>query len=97
MPFDRLDIYARDGFHCRYCGYDGSTFDRFKFLELDHVDPTGPNEADNVVTCCRYCNSCKGSDPCSSVEQAREIVARHNSANLAYWELNVLPRLRRES
>lgn len=93
--WERQEIFARDGFCCVYCGYDGSSFATWKFLETDHVDPDGPDEADNVVTSCRYCNSCKGKDACKSVEQGREIVARHNVINLAYWNRNVRPKLRR--
>jgi 5-methylcytosine-specific restriction endonuclease McrA len=50
------DVYARDGHACRYCG---ST----SWLSIDHVIPRaqgGSDEADNLVVCCRSCNSRKG-------------------------------------
>jgi hypothetical protein len=92
--WERLDIYQRDGFRCLYCGFDGSTFENWRFLEIDHVNPAGPDEPENLVTCCKYCNGVKWKEPCQSVEQAREIVQRHNTTNRAYWEHNVKPRLR---
>ncbi len=89
--YDRLEIYARDGFRCCYCGFDGGTFDTWKFLEIDHINPKGPNESSNVVTSCHYCNGCKGNDPCETLEQGREIVSRHNQTNFKYWQDKVLP------
>jgi len=56
------EVRERDGDHCRYCGKtvdwkdrrgkDGGTY--------DHIDPEGPNAPDNIVVCCRSCNSSKG-------------------------------------
>ncbi len=58
----RWQIYLRDNHSCVYCGSSEN-------LTLDHVDPTrrktwrGRNiechDADNLVTCCRSCNSKK--------------------------------------
>jgi 5-methylcytosine-specific restriction endonuclease McrA len=93
--YDRLDIYERDDFRCVYCGFDGSKFETWRFLEIDHVDPNGPDELSNIVTCCRYCNACKWKEPCQSIEEAKIILARHNRANREYWEKNVAPRVRR--
>ena len=56
----RLAIYLRDGMACVYCGAgieDGAT------LTLDHVRTRsngGGNEAGNLVTCCRKCNTARG-------------------------------------
>jgi 5-methylcytosine-specific restriction endonuclease McrA len=52
----RDDVYERDNFTCRYCG------DRRR-LTCDHVIPFiqgGPTTLDNLVTCCKSCNSSKG-------------------------------------
>ena len=96
MPmWHRLDIYERDGFRCRYCGFDGTSFDSWAFLEVDHIDPGGPrDDPANLATCCHRCNAWKGNDPCTSIEEAREIIGRHRVANLAYWEREVVPRIR---
>lgn len=53
----RWRVYARDGYACRYCGAKGIP------LALDHVTPFthgGDATEDNLVTCCRSCNSSKG-------------------------------------
>lgn len=52
----RLSVYARDGFACVYCG------DRNR-LTLDHVVAVsrgGTDNAENLVTACKSCNSSKG-------------------------------------
>lgn len=56
----RLALYLRDGLACGYCGEgveDGAK------LTLDHLTPHsdgGTNTANNLVTCCRRCNSSRG-------------------------------------
>lgn len=99
MPtWDRLDIYERDHFRCCYCGFDGSRFETWPFLEIDHINPLGPrNDPSNLATCCRMCNSSKGYEPCETIEQGREIVAQHRKANLAYWEKYVAPRINKSA
>jgi 5-methylcytosine-specific restriction endonuclease McrA len=60
-PEKRRAIYVRDGLGCVYCG---KHIDDGIELTLDHVIPTeygGNNEAGNLVTCCKICNSSKGS------------------------------------
>ena len=59
VPFSRANIYARDGYHCQYCG------DQFPTQELtfDHVVPVsqgGRKDWENIVTCCVACNRRKG-------------------------------------
>jgi hypothetical protein len=95
MPkWTRLDVYQRDDFKCVYCGFDGQTFDGWRYLTIDHIDPKGPrHDLENLATCCRYCNSCKGDDPCLSVEEAKQIVQRHDAANRTYWANNVKDRV----
>jgi len=52
----RFDVFARDGFRCRYCGRspaDGAV------LHADHVTPAskgGATIVDNLVTACLDCN-----------------------------------------
>jgi len=56
VPLSRYNIYRRDGHKCGYCGSD-------KVLTLDHVIPKsrpgGVNSWENLVTCCKKCNSKK--------------------------------------
>ena len=53
----RLQVLARDGYVCYYCGHDATT--------VDHVIPIAkggdPISHDNMVAACRRCNSSKGS------------------------------------
>jgi 5-methylcytosine-specific restriction endonuclease McrA len=51
IKFSRLNIYARDGFACQYCGGRFPTED----LTFDHVVPRaqgGKTCWENIVTCC---------------------------------------------
>lgn len=55
VPLTRNNIYRRDGYSCMYCNDD-------KNLTLDHVYPKskgGSNDWENLVTCCKKCNSKK--------------------------------------
>jgi len=59
-PVKRLAIYLRDGLSCSYCarGLEGDTV-----LTLDHLTVYcrgGSNGSENLVTCCRQCNSSRG-------------------------------------
>lgn len=56
IKFSRLNIYARDGFACAYCGDRFATED----LTFDHVVPRshgGRTSWENIVTCCVPCNA----------------------------------------
>jgi 5-methylcytosine-specific restriction endonuclease McrA len=57
----RLAIYIRDDFSCIYCG---STVEDGVILSLDHIKPDckkGSNSERNLITCCKRCNSSRGS------------------------------------
>ncbi|MBT7080176.1 MAG: HNH endonuclease [Chloroflexi bacterium] len=59
----RLAIYLRDGLSCAYCG---STVEDGAELSLDHLQPRskdGNNSPQNLVTCCRKCNTARGNRP----------------------------------
>lgn len=60
-PELRAAVRERDGDQCRYCGRDVNWHDRkgIAGATYDHVDPVGPNDLDNLVVCCRSCNSIK--------------------------------------
>jgi hypothetical protein len=62
-PEKRLAIYLRDGLACCYCcaGIEDGTV-----LTLDHLTPHsqgGSNDATNLATACRRCNSSRGNRP----------------------------------
>lgn len=54
----RWQVFARDGFRCRYCGSGPTTAP----LVIDHQHPLSlgdGNEIDNLVTACEPCNAGK--------------------------------------
>lgn len=53
----RLEVLARDGYVCRYCGQDATTTDHVISIKAGG-DPVAH---DNLVACCVTCNSRKGS------------------------------------
>jgi 5-methylcytosine-specific restriction endonuclease McrA len=60
IKFSRYNLFLRDLFQCQYCE---DIFD-FDDLTIDHVIPRklgGKTTFDNTVTCCKACNSRKGS------------------------------------
>lgn len=55
LPLRREYIYKRDNYECVYCGSTNK-----KTLTLDHVFPKakgGKDSWNNLVTCCKSCNS----------------------------------------
>ncbi len=58
VKFSRVNIYARDGHRCQYCGVK-CAIDQ---LTYDHVVPRsrgGRTTWDNIVSCCVACNAAK--------------------------------------
>lgn len=54
VAVNRRTVFARDGHRCQYCGGPAES--------IDHVVPRsrgGPHSWDNVVACCRRCNTHK--------------------------------------
>ena len=59
---NRIEVYERDGFQCRYCQKQLTRFT----ATLDHVMPVaegGDNGFENLVTACLNCNSRKHKRP----------------------------------
>jgi 5-methylcytosine-specific restriction endonuclease McrA len=52
----RLAVLARDNYVCFYCGNDADTADHIIPIK-EHGDPI---DMQNMVACCRRCNSAKG-------------------------------------
>jgi len=68
-------IFARDDFRCVYCGYVGNTFERWRYLIVDHFKARargGSYDAEeNLVTACLDCNSIKSDEEFATVEEAK--------------------------
>lgn len=57
LKLSRRSIFARDNYTCQYCGHRGPD------LTVDHVVPRrlgGPTSWENLVCCCKKCNTRKG-------------------------------------
>ena len=57
LKLSRRSVFARDNYMCQYCGVTG------KELTIDHVIPKrhgGGAHWENLVACCRRCNTKKG-------------------------------------
>jgi 5-methylcytosine-specific restriction endonuclease McrA len=86
----RLAIYLRDGFACVYCERDMRADDPYN-VTLDHLTPRsagGSDDASNLVTACRSCNSKRGArdwrdNPPHVVARIRRNVRRVLNGRLA--------------
>jgi 5-methylcytosine-specific restriction endonuclease McrA len=57
LRLSRRSVLARDNYTCQYCGHTGHD------LTVDHLVPRrlqGPTTWDNLVCCCKRCNTKKG-------------------------------------
>ena len=53
----RVIVLARDGYVCYYCGQDATTVDHIVSIKSGG----DPMSLENMVACCKRCNSSKGS------------------------------------
>ena len=70
VKFSRVNIYARDGYRCQYCG-NKCSIDQ---LTYDHVIPRsrgGRTTWENIVSCCYMCNARKAN---RTPEEARMVL-----------------------
>lgn len=72
----RLGIFGRDNWTCTYCGYE--TFNE-QLLSVDHFIPWSPWYVDhnlsNLLTCCRRCNTVKGSKAFRIIQEVKSFIA----------------------
>jgi 5-methylcytosine-specific restriction endonuclease McrA len=79
-----LAVFIRNGFRCVYCEHDGTTFEGWCHLVVDHVVPKhlarqqgkDLEYQDNLVTACWACNNLKGQYKAETLEQAKAEVSR---------------------
>jgi len=70
LRLSRRSILARDNYTCQYCGHQS------RDLTVDHLAPKrlgGKSAWENLVCCCRRCNSKKGD---KTIEQANMMLLR---------------------
>ncbi len=76
VKFSRVNIYARDGYRCQYCGVKCTTDQ----LTYDHVVPRsrgGRTSWENIVSCCCACNARKAArTPAEAKMKLRSVPAR---------------------
>ena len=86
------EIFARDGFRCQYCDYDGRDFEKWAFLQIDHFKPRclgGTDEPGNLVTSCIICNHMKGATEWKNIDEARKEISKYWKGMKEYWDLHV--------
>ncbi len=65
LKLSRRSVFARDNYTCQYCSHRGND------LTVDHVVPRrlgGDTSWDNLVCCCKKCNSKKGDKTLAQVD-----------------------------
>jgi 5-methylcytosine-specific restriction endonuclease McrA len=68
-------ICRRDKFTCQYCGYLADTFERWRYLAIDHFVPRslgGTDSDDNLKTACMDCNFMKSNYRFPDLETAQK-------------------------
>jgi 5-methylcytosine-specific restriction endonuclease McrA len=95
LTWTRENIYKRDGFRCVYCGHDGSTFEGWRFLTIDHFVPLskgGTVDESNLVTSCVACNNQKFNCVFTDMDEAKAKMNAVLAGEIrAYWQKNVAP------
>src|SRR5437879_13846677 len=76
-------------FRCRYCGLDGMVnFENALVMSVDFVVPRarkGKKDPQNLVACCRPCNTIKGRRVYGSFEEAKaHVLARREELRKAW-------------
>lgn len=91
------EVFKKDDFHCVYCGFDGSTFDGWRFLEVDHFKPRskgGSDDIENLMTSCMSCNRMKMANDWATLQEARREIEKWNERMRGIWEEKVRPLVR---
>jgi len=73
LKLSRRSVLARDNYTCQYCGHSAHD------LTVDHVIPKrlgGPTTWDNLVCCCKRCNTRKGDKTLAQVGFALRTMPR---------------------
>lgn len=99
---EKLDrVFRKNKFICKYCGFDGGSFENWVQMSLDHILPIccgGDDAEENLTPCCRWCNSVTSRMKFAK-DQSREDIIRlkrekvQNTRREEYkeWERRVRP------
>lgn len=71
------NVFKRDGFECKYCGFSLSKSFDFTALSIDHIRPVsagGNNSMENLVVSCLPCNAMAGNKWFSNFEEKKEYI-----------------------
>lgn len=83
-------ILERDNYVCRYCGLDGrASFENALVMRVDFVIPRahkGKKIPDNLVACCRPCNTIKGTHRYANFDEAKADVLTRREALRKVWQ-----------
>jgi 5-methylcytosine-specific restriction endonuclease McrA len=96
-----LKILERDDYRCQYCGLDGrASFENALVMSVDFVVPRarkGRKDPQNLVACCRPCNTIKGTRVYANLEEAKEHVLAHREELRKAWESKTARQLARSA
>lgn len=85
LAFNKKNILRRDSYTCQYCGRNSG-----ERMTIDHVVPRslgGRTIWENVVTCCRTCNTKKGN---KTLQEAGMRLLRKPAKPLSLFYLTIL-------
>ncbi len=89
-------IFARDNFRCVYCDFDGSTFERWRYLGVDHFIPKsrgGTEDDANLMTACMDCNFMKGSFKFDTIAEAQVEIGKWIAQERRIFETSFMPKM----
>ncbi len=89
-------VFASDDFHCVYCDFDGSTFEGWRYLAVDHFIPKasgGTDDEENLVTACCDCDFMKGKFQFASIAEARAEIGKWIAQEREIFETSFSPKI----
>ena len=91
-----LEIYRRDNWTCRYCGFQGHDAITFRFLSVDHVIRRvdgGTDDLSNLVTACRACNDYYNRRAFASFEEKHRVIQDRLVSDAELFQRLVAPNI----